>query len=144
MNPFRRAFRPAGVGGFTLIELIIAVAVVAILASIAYPSYEQYVRRGKRATAQAALMEIASKQQTYLLDRRVYTSSLSDLGFAAPKEIENDYAFSFPGFDAAATPPAFTAQATPSAALLARGELALTVNQAGVKTPAGTSGYWGK
>ncbi len=144
MTPFHRRFKATGAGGFTLIELMIAVAVLAILASVAYPSYADYVRRGKRATAQAALMEIAGKQQAYLLDRRSYSNSLSDLGFAVPAEIANDYTFSFPGFDASATPPVFTAQATPSAALQARGELTLTVDQAGVKTPAGTSGYWGK
>lgn len=140
MTPFHRRFKAKGAGGFTLIELMIAVAVLAILASVAYPSYADYVRRGKRATAQAALMEIAGKQQAYLLDRRAYSGSLSDLGFAAPAEIASDYTFTLPAFDAAA----FTAQAAPSAALQARGELTLTIDQAGAKTPAATTGYWGK
>lgn len=35
-------------GGFTLIEVMIAVAIVAILASVAYPSYIEYVARGHR------------------------------------------------------------------------------------------------
>lgn len=130
--------------GFTLIELMIAVAVVSILAAVAYPSYTSYIRKGKRATAQAALMDIASKQQTYLLDRRVYTNTLADLGFQTPKEIENDYTFSFPGFDATATPPAFVAQALPSAKLQALGELTLKVDQAGAKTPSNQRGYWGR
>ncbi len=144
MSPLRRCVHARKTAGFTLIEVMIAVAVVAILATVAYPSYADYVRKGKRATAQAALMEIAGKQQSYLLDRRQFASALADLGFAVPSEIAGDYTFTFPGFDAAATPPAFVAQAEPSAALKARGELTLTVNQAGEKTPAATTGYWGK
>ena len=144
MNPYRRPSGAPVSAGFTLIEAMIAVAIVAILAAVAFPSYTDYVRRGKRATAQAALMELASRQQAYLLDRRVYTSDLSALAFAAPSEIAGDYTFSVPGFDATAVPPRFTVQATPSAALQARGELTLTVDETGVKTPADTSGYWGK
>lgn len=37
--------------GFTLIELMIAVAVVAILAAIALPSYNEYIRKSRRAEA---------------------------------------------------------------------------------------------
>jgi type IV pilus assembly protein PilE len=37
--------------GFTLMELMIAVAIVAILAMIAVPSYTQYIRRANRTDA---------------------------------------------------------------------------------------------
>jgi type IV pilus assembly protein PilE len=128
--------------GFTLIELMIAVAVVGILAAVAYPSYTSYIRKGKRATAQAALMELASKQQTYLLDRRLYSNNLTTLGFTAPKEIEGDYTFSAASTDG--PPPTFTVTATPSTALQAKGEQTLTIDQAGAKGPANAAGYWGK
>ena len=49
--------------GFTLIELMIAVAVVAILAVVSLPSYAEFVKRGTRADAQAFLMEVALRQQ---------------------------------------------------------------------------------
>lgn len=42
--------------GFTLIELMIAVAIVGILASVALPNYREYVARARRTEAQAVLM----------------------------------------------------------------------------------------
>ena len=45
--------------GFTLIEVMIAVAVVAILTAIALPSYREYIARGHRAEARAGLMQAA-------------------------------------------------------------------------------------
>jgi type IV pilus assembly protein PilE len=51
--------RLKGSSGFTLIEIMVAVALVAILASIAIPSYSAYVVRGHRAAAKVALEQAA-------------------------------------------------------------------------------------
>ena len=53
--------------GFTLIELMITVAIIAILASVAYPSYTNHVRKAARRAAQAEMMEIANREQQFLI-----------------------------------------------------------------------------
>ena len=85
-QPFTLTHRPMGrhiarQRGFTLIELMIVVAIIAILAGIAYPSYMDQVRKGNRARAQAFLMDIAQRQQSYLMVHRQYAQSLQQLGF---------------------------------------------------------------
>jgi len=57
-----RTPRPSG---FTLIELMIAVAVVAILATIAYPSYLESVRKTRRAEAMKALAQVQQAQERW-------------------------------------------------------------------------------
>jgi type IV pilus assembly protein PilE len=51
--------------GFTLIELMIAVAIIAILAAIAIPSYTQYVQQGRRSDARATLMQAAQWMERF-------------------------------------------------------------------------------
>lgn len=57
--------------GFTLMELMIAVAIVGILAAIAYPAYNKSVTKTKRRAAEACLSNYA----TYM--ERFYTTNLS-------------------------------------------------------------------
>ena len=45
--------------GFSLIELMIAVAVISILAAIGYPSYIGQVRSAHRSDTKAELLELA-------------------------------------------------------------------------------------
>lgn len=67
--------------GFSLIELMVVVAIIGILAALAYPSYLDHVRKGHRAKGQALLMELAQRQQNFLMTRRRYASSLEELGY---------------------------------------------------------------
>ena len=52
--------------GFTLIELMIAVAVVGILAMVALPSYNDYIRRANISEATAALAHHADQDGAVL------------------------------------------------------------------------------
>ncbi len=69
-----------GFRGFTLIEVMIVVVVIAILSAIAYPSYLQYRVRANRSAAEQLMMEIASKEQQYILDARSYNATIGSTG----------------------------------------------------------------
>jgi len=65
-----RAPGPAGQRrGFTLIELMIAVAVVGILMAIAYPSFMDQVRKSRRADAVTALTAVQQAQERWRANR---------------------------------------------------------------------------
>ena len=51
--------------GFSLIELMIAVAVIAILTAIAYPSYQESIQKSRRADAKAALVQLAQYMERF-------------------------------------------------------------------------------
>ena len=58
--------------GFTLIELMVAVAVVAILASIAIPSYEGYIETTRKSTAKTTALFIKPYLEEYFLEKGTY------------------------------------------------------------------------
>jgi type IV pilus assembly protein PilE len=138
---FHMAIEAGGETGVTLIELLITMAVVAILASVAFPSYALYMKKSRRGDAEATLMDIAQREQQYLLDTRTYAPDGSLYGGAtgspipAPAAVTAYYTITItvPG----GAPPTFTATATPIAGSPQAGDYTLTLDSTGVKSPAG-------
>ena len=93
--------------GFTLIELIIAVAVIALLAAIAYPSYREILMRSRRTDAVTSLLELRVAQEKWRANHTAY-AALDELNIAAVSP-EGHYqirmeANTASGFFATATP----------------------------------------
>ena len=63
--------------GFSLIELMVAVAIIGILAAIALPSYSNYIVKASRETAQAELLELAGMQEKIYLNSNAYTADVT-------------------------------------------------------------------
>jgi type IV pilus assembly protein PilE len=120
--------------GFSLIELMVALAIIAILAAIALPSYRQYVIRSHRRAAQTTMMDIASRQQQYFLANRAYAST-SDLGYVLPTEVDEYYDFAIDPDVNPSGPPSFEITFTPQGGQAGDGEL--TLDSQGVKGPTG-------
>ena len=70
-------------GGFTLIELMVAIAIIGILAAIAFPSYQDSVRKSKRAEGKAALLDLQNRLERYFIDRNSYATACIGSGCAA-------------------------------------------------------------
>ena len=63
--------------GFTLVELMIAIAVVAILVTLSYPSYIHFVLRANRSDAQLTLQDWANQQEIWRADHPVYNTGIN-------------------------------------------------------------------
>lgn len=68
--------------GFTLLELMIAIAIIGILAAIAYPSYVDQILKSQRTSAKTALLDLASREAKYYSLNNTYTTSMTNLGYA--------------------------------------------------------------
>jgi type IV pilus assembly protein PilE len=107
--------RVSGIRGFTLIELMIAVAIVALLAAVAYPSYTKQIVRGQRTSGQDFVMDLAQREEQYFNDNRAYATTLAQLGYASVPPNVSPY-YNPPAFNNfAGPPPGWTVSVSPAA-----------------------------
>jgi type IV pilus assembly protein PilE len=128
-------------GGFSLIELMVAVAIVGILAAIAYPGYVYEMRKSRRSEAEQFLMDVSQRQQQYLLDQRAYAPDLATLNVAAPVDVQTFYSVTAANFMVltAGPPPTFTVTLAPKSGTQQAGDVTLSIDNLGNKLP---SGVW--
>lgn len=93
--------------GFTLLELMIAVAIIGIIASIAVPNYIDYVKKGKASEATSNLADLRIKMEQCFQDNRNYTAAAC-AAFCAPTSSTSNFTYACSGV----TPTTYTITAT--------------------------------
>ena len=78
--PIRKSVKITYSRGFSLMELMIAVAIVGIVSTLAYPSYQSYITDSKRSVAQADLLAFAAQLERHKLANFSYAGAAQEGG----------------------------------------------------------------
>jgi type IV pilus assembly protein PilE len=140
MTPRSAPVRRRSCSGFTLTELLVAIAIVGILASIAVPSYGAYMMRSRILDAVAKLADHRTRMEQYFLDRRTYIDDAGNCGVAPPAAPESADSFVVA---CAATSKAYLVTATGIAAKGMAG-FAYTIDEAGMRVTSSVPKGWSR
>ncbi len=131
--------RPAGQRqgrGFTLVEVMIAVAVIGILTAVALPSYRQHVANSRRADARAAILSLAQVMERWYTERGTYVgATVGASGIYPSASPQGYYTMSISAQDATT----FTISAAPAGAQTGDACGSYTYTQAGTRGVSGGS-----
>lgn len=114
--------------GFTLLELMIAVAILSILTLIAYPSYKAYTRRVRLSEVRTTLLHNAQTMERYYRQKGTFDN------YDPTKLKRNKY---FNITLSKVTPDHFTLQAVPDPATNEGETCIVTLNDGGTLSAAG-------
>jgi len=122
--------------GFTLVELLVAIAILAIIIAVAIPAYGQYVVRANRGEGKVALLQTAQALERCFTRYNAYNDD--DCNLAFPLDSENDWY----SIDVTRTAATFTLTATPQASQATRDAACgnLTVTHTGLRGVSGSAG----
>ncbi len=131
--------------GFTLMELLIALAVVSILTAVAVPSYGQYVLRSARADARATLLQASQFMERFYAINSAYDAKRDGTPVQLPNSLQQvpqaaatpRYAVTIDGANLTAT--GYSLQALPVGASSADKCGTLTMSSTGVRGASGAT-----
>ncbi len=125
--------QPQAQKGFTLVEMVIALACVALLASLAWPSYQNLILRSQRAQARASLLQAA-----HWLERAASANGSYPLTTDVPASVLQIDGQRYK-LSVTSTAQSYTLSATPVGTQTADACGTLTVNHLGVRSVQGAS-----
>ena len=127
-------------GGFSLIELMIVVAILAIIVAVALPSYQNQIKKTRRATAKADLVELASFMQRFYSENYKFDQDKGGTAVSLPyNQSPKDGTSKSYTIALAKTAVSYTLTATPSGAQVGDTCGNLTITHTGVKGAGGTN-----
>lgn len=116
--------------GFTLLELMIAVAILGILTLITYPSYKTYIRRVRLSEVKSTLLMNAQTMERYYRQKGTFEN------YDKNKLKQNKY---FNITLSKVSPDHFTLKATPNPATNDGETCVVTLNDGGIIAASGTN-----
>ncbi|EJU66120.1 TPA: type IV pilin protein [Neisseria meningitidis] len=115
--------------GFTLLELMIAVAILGILTLITYPSYKTYIRRVRLSEVKSTLLMNAQNLERYYRQKGTFDN------YDQTKLKQNKYF----KITLSKSPDHFTLKATPNPATNDGETCVVTLNDGGIIAASGTN-----